>query len=220
MISWTLLCLFNLFYFVSFSQWVELQTVSTPLNLQGHSVSTWNDLSVVFGGRSQTFKTCTNVTWDLNDCGDKFSYNWTDTSYALANPLNGQNCTDNCNTNGWCVYSESEAKSFCICYDDFRGELCQYREIQQFELELYVLNTTTAQWQNHSLKFFCFGCVDLCLFFFLHLYTFGFLLFVFVVDSSIETITNSLIFGRGLLGDMITVLWFIMTNYTFLVDFH
>ena len=144
--------------FVS-SQWESLNTTGTgPSPRRGHSMVTYNDeyendIIVLFGGRSQSFANCSfNNLWNHSLCGDHFHAKLIDTTIILASSDSSYpNCALNCSGNGWCHYDETIQDSYCICYDEYRGDTCQIKEFQDFEYDVWYLNMTTLQWTQWEL---------------------------------------------------------------------
>ena len=146
------------------SQWEALDIIeSGPSPRRGHSMVTWNDpygndIVVVFGGRSQSFANCSyntsNGIWNDTLCGDHTHAKLIDTTIVLASsdPIY-PNCAFNCSGNGWCHFDETVQDSYCICYDEYRGDTCQIKEFQDFEYDVWYLNMTTLDWTKWELCF-------------------------------------------------------------------
>jgi len=140
------------------AQWQELNvTGDKPRPRIGHSMVTYtddggHDIVVMFGGRSQFFASCAyNNNWNYSLCGDHFDAKLVDTSIVLASsdPLYPR-CALNCSGNGWCHYDQTVSDSYCICYDEYRGPNCQYKEFQNFEYDIWFLNMTTLYWTQYD----------------------------------------------------------------------
>jgi len=128
-----------------------------PSPRRGHSMVTYhddfgNDIVVIFGGRSQYFANCSyNNNWNESECGDHVHAKLIDASIVLAvSDASFPGCSLNCSGNGWCHFDETIADSYCICYDEYRGENCQYKEFQSFEYDVWYLNVSTLRWTQYD----------------------------------------------------------------------
>eukprot|EP01083_Nonionella_stella_P252216 869292_1 len=150
------LFLLNQLIFVS-AQWEWLSTTDGPSPRRGHSMVTYsdshnNDILILFGGRSQYFANCTyNNNWNYTACGDHHESKLVDTTIVLSSSdASYPTCALNCSENGWCHYDETISDSYCICYDDYRGPNCQFKEFQEFEYDVWYLNVTTLEWTHYD----------------------------------------------------------------------
>ena len=142
------------------SQWKTLNTINNgPSPRRGHSFVTYtdeynNDILILFGGRSQSFANCSYLdNWNYTACGDHHYEKLVDTTIILASSdPSYPNCSLNCSGNGWCHYDETISDSYCICFDDYRGDNCQIREFQDYKYDLWYLNLTTLIWTEYELN--------------------------------------------------------------------
>lgn len=151
-------CILSFIHPVS-SQW-QLLDSKGPSPRIGHSIITYNngtghDILILFGGRSQRFETCKyNDNWDWNICGDHVHAKLVDTTIVPSHSMpEFPECTTNCSENGWCHYDETISDSYCICYDDYRGPNCQFKEFQEYEYDVWYLDLSDLQWTQYE---FCF----------------------------------------------------------------
>ena len=135
----------------TYTQWIKMSTINTPLPRRGHSLVTYiNDNNeetvIMFGGRTQKLEECRyNNNWTYSLCGDHFYQKLTDTTIVESN-----DCALNCSENGWCHYEQTINGSYCVCFDEYRGDTCEYKEFQDFSNDVYYLNITTFEWNKYS----------------------------------------------------------------------
>ena len=159
-LCWNVICVVQTFKLCNCQWQLLLPNNEGPTPRKGHSLTTWNagDKLVLFGGRSQSFALCEwPYNWDNETCGDHVFSPLVDTSIVLASQAAPYtNCSNNCSDNGWCHYEEPIDDAYCICYDDYRGHVCQYREIQSMEYDIWLFDIKTLLWTQYELSIIIF----------------------------------------------------------------